>query len=219
MYDVLMSANAHRGNFAYSHCIFNKSNTPFHISRFDKIINPDEVKDLKNNFFYCGHYQAPTSSARKWNAATSHPFEYGDWIVAHNGVINNVSELQQKYAPSAKIVVDSSIIPLLLTHYEKDASDAYIPCELAVKHSLEHINGTYALWIINRRTKRCFVVRQGSTLFLNNKTGSFSSVECKSTSWMQAVEGYIYEIDLKKQAITIASKIEMNNSPFMFIPE
>jgi glucosamine 6-phosphate synthetase-like amidotransferase/phosphosugar isomerase protein len=218
MYDVLMVANADRGNFAYSHCIYGKNNTPFHISKFEKIPAPDQVKDLDTNIFYCGHYQAPTSSARKWKPETSHPFEFGDWIVAHNGVITNVEELQQKYAPSSEIIVDSNIIPMLLTHFETDASDAYMPNEVAVKLALEKICGTFALWIINKKTKRCFVARQGSTLFLNNKTGSFSSVECKSANWMQAIEGYIYEIDLKKKSIATVAKIESNNSPFMFIP-
>jgi glucosamine 6-phosphate synthetase-like amidotransferase/phosphosugar isomerase protein len=133
-------------------------------------------------------------------------------------VITNVEELQQKYAPSSEIIVDSNIIPMLLTHFETDASDAYMPNEVAVKLALEKICGTFALWIINKKTKRCFVARQGSTLFLNNKTGSFSSVECKSANWMQAIEGYIYEIDLKKKSIATVAKIESNNSPFMFIP-
>lgn len=218
MYDVLMTANADRGNFAYSHCIYGKNNTPFHINKFDKIINPDDVKDLDSNIFYCGHYQAPTSSARKWKAETSHPFEHGNWIVAHNGVITNVEELQQKYAPESKIIVDSNIIPMLLTHFDTDASDAQVSNEIAVKLALEKICGTFAVWIINTKTKRCFIARQGSTLFLNSKTGSFSSVECKSSGWMKAIEGYVYEIDLKKKAVAIVSKIESNNSPFMFIP-
>jgi hypothetical protein len=36
---------------------------------------------------------------------------------------------------------------------------------------------------------------------------------------MKAIEGYVYEIDLKKKAVAIVAKIESNNSPFMFIPE
>lgn len=218
MYDVLMSANAERGTFAYSHCIYCKSSTPFHINKFDKIINADEIKDLKSNLFYFGHFQAPTSSVRKWNAATSHPFEYGNWIVAHNGVINNFEQLMQTHCIKEKLKVDSNIIPVLLSLFEKDAADAALDNELTIKAVLQSLQGTYAVWIINKQTHRAFIARQGSTLFANTHTGSFSSIECKSKGWISIPEGYIYEIDLKKKKMMPVSKIE-TNSPFLFIPE
>jgi glucosamine 6-phosphate synthetase-like amidotransferase/phosphosugar isomerase protein len=218
MYDVLMSANAERGTFAYSHCIYSKSNTPFHIKKFDKLLNPDDVKDVSCNVFYFGHCQAPTSSVRKWDANTSHPFECNNWVVAHNGVINNFEQLVQTHCAHEKLKVDSNVIPILLDLFEKDAADTKLDNETVIKRVLQLLQGTYAVWIINKQTHRAFVARQGSTLFANTHTGSFSSIECKSKGWLSVPEGYIYEIDFKKKKMLPLCKVE-TNSPFLFIPE
>ena len=218
MYDVLLHANVDRGTFAYSHCIYSKCNTPFHIKRFDKPMNADDIKDVEGNIYYFGHCQAPTSSVRRWMESTSHPFECGSWVVAHNGVINNFTQLQQTHCITEQLKVDSSIIPALLNLFEKDAADKTIEDETVIKRVLQQLQGTYAVWIINKRTHRAFVARQGSTLFVNTQTGSFSSIECKSKGWMSVPEGYIYEIDLKKKKMLPVCKIDIN-SPFLFIPE
>lgn len=213
-----MQANKERGVYAYSHCIHNKSTNPFHIKRFPKPIKPEEVKEVDANIYYFGHFQAPTSSVRKWSEDTSHPFVFEEWVVAHNGVLNNLDELHKKYCPSAKIQVDSSIIPLMLKFYSTDISDKAVAPEIAIKDALEKLQGTFALWIINRKHKRAFLARQGSTLYFNSKTGSFSSVECKSKYWISMPEGYVYEIDLKNKAIFPLNKFQ-TNSPFLFIPD
>lgn len=218
MYDVLMAVNADRGTFAYSHCIFGKSKTPFHIKKFNKLLKPDDVNDVASNVYYFGHCQAPTSSVRKWNENTSHPFECNDWVVAHNGVISNFEQLMQTHWPHEQLKVDTNIIPVLLNLFEKDAADKNLENEVVIKRVLQLLQGTYAVWIINKRTQRAFVARQGSTLFANTHTGSFSSIECKSKGWMSVPEGYIYEIDLKKKKMMPVCKVE-TNSPFLFIPE
>jgi glutamine phosphoribosylpyrophosphate amidotransferase len=222
MYDVLFEANNARGNFAYSHCFINpKSETPHHIKKFKKIPNINDIPDVKSNVYHFGHFQAPTSSVRKWKEETSHPFEHNDWVVAHNGVLTNFEQLCKEYAPEQNIKVDSALIPLMLSHhtFEMDAKqkdEAMI--ENAVKTVLEKIKGTFALWIINRKHKRAFVARQGSTLFANASTGSFCSVESKSEGWSELSEGYIYEVLFKAKCLAPFAKFSID-SPFLFIQE
>jgi len=224
MYDVLFNANKERGTFAYSHCLFNNKNTaPFHIKKFSKLPDINKIADVASNVYHFGHFQAPTSSVRVWKEETSHPFEDNDWIVAHNGVISNFEELKQEYAPAQDIKVDSSLIPIMLhfhtfKHEKSDKEGNAMMIEKAIKVVLEKIKGTFAVWIINRAQNRAFIARQGSTLFANTKTGSFSSVECKSAGWMQIPEGCIYEVMFKTRCLTLLGKFN-NNSPFLFIPE
>ena len=224
MYDVLFEANNERGNFAYSHCFYNpKASVPFHIKKHNKIPKLDLVADAIGNNFYFGHFQAPTSSVRTWKEETSHPFEAGDWIVAHNGVLTNFVSLRDEYAPMLNAKVDSSLIPIMLKSYtfefdNKDKEGNATMLEEAVKKTLEKLKGTFALWIINRKHKRAFIARQGSTLFANTKTGSFSSVECKGDGWTEIPEGYIYEIIFKSKCIAPIGKFT-TDSPFLFIPE
>ena len=218
MYDILLEANKNRGNFAYSHCIYGKHETPFHISRFDHIVDADNIKDVKGNVYYFGHYQAPTSDIRKWSEKTSHPFEAGEWIVAHNGVINNVEEVVSIFSLPQKILVDTSVIPFALDKLSADNTKSLLSLDILVKTVLENLKGTFSLWIIHKKSKRAFLARQGSILYVNTVTGSFSSVECKSKDWITLPEGYIYEIDLKKGGIVPANRFE-TKSPFIFIPE
>lgn len=222
MYDILFEANNARGNFAYSHCFINSKNTAsFHIKKFNKLPKINDIADVDTNVYHLGHFQAPTSSVRAWKEETSHPFEHGDWIVAHNGVLTNFEELTAEYAPMQNIKVDSALIPLMLSNHtfemdtkQKDAA----MIENAVKTVLEKIKGTFALWIINRKHKRLFIARQGSTLFANANTGSFCSVECKSEGWSEMSEGYIYEVLFKAKCIAPFAKFS-TDSPFLFIQE
>jgi glutamine phosphoribosylpyrophosphate amidotransferase len=222
MYDVLFEVNNARGNFAYSHCFINsKPAAPFHIKKFNKIPKINDIPDVSSNVYHFGHFQAPTSSVRAWKENTSHPFEHGDWIVAHNGVLTNFEELAAEYAPKENIKVDSALIPLMLSNHTleidtklKDES----MIENAIKTVLEKIKGTFALYIINRKHKRAFIARQGSTLFANTSTGSFCSVECKSEGWSELSEGYIYEVIFKAKCIAPFAKFSID-SPFLFIQE
>ena len=211
MYDVLLEANKVRGSFAYGHCIYGKSKTPYHIGKFKTAPKPESIKEQKGNIFYFGHCQAPTSASRTWNEDNSHPFYSEDWIVAHNGVLSNFDDLQENFNPGKKnLLVDTSIIPLML----QAAGDNV---ENALKTVLERLEGTFGLWIINTKHNRAFIVRQGSTLFANPNTGSFCSLECKSDGWIEVPEGYIYEIDYSKKRLQPIDKFK-TKSPFLFVP-
>lgn len=214
MYDVLYEASKQRGNFAYGHCFYTKDKAnPFHIQRFKELPNVNNIKDVNINKFHLGHCQAPTSAARKWQESDAHPFVHENWIVAHNGVLTNSEQLIQQHNLYVDSKVDTAVIPVMLDMYENSFGKDLTTC---LKETLSQLQGTFALWIVHKKTKQIFLARQGSTLYGNIDTGSFCSIECFSKGWSELSEGCIYKIDLSDQKIKPLDKFACQ-SPFLFI--
>lgn len=199
-FEVLEQANRKRGNFATGILCMIKKDDMYDYEMIKQKGTVDwTFSELPTNddgeIYYLGHNQAPTSVERVYRTNTSHPFLYGDWIVAHNGVLTNFKELKKEHIPSHKCNVDSSIIPALLG--ENDFSvgpPETIDDEVAnIARTLELLEGTFALWLYNKRTNNIFIARQGSTLFY--KGTNVSSI--KGEGYKEVSEGIIYKYDEK----------------------
>lgn len=189
MFDVLYEASKSRGNFAFSYCFVNiKGRTK--IYKHKGIIDLDNVKEADDDVLFLGHCQAPTSSKRTFATATSHPFECDNWIIAHNGVLTNFAELNEKFTPTNKNPVDSSVIAALLASFEKEFSE--LTPTSCLEQVLTLLQGTFALWVYHKKTNQTFLVRQGSTLYANLESGDFCSIQ--GNGWIELDEGVIYEI-------------------------
>lgn len=216
MYDVLYEASKARGNFAYGQCFFTKDRSkPFHIQKFNKLPNVNDIKDVDINKLHLGHCQAPTSAQRRWAESDAHPFVCGNWIVAHNGVLTNAENLIEKHSLYVQSKVDTAVIPALLDAYEMSFGKDVLT---SIKETVSQLQGTFALWIVHKKTKQVFLVRQGSTLFANADTGAFCSIDCKSSGWSELNEGCIYKIDTTDKKIKPVDKFA-TQSPFLFISE
>lgn len=190
-FEVLGEANKERGNFSTG--ILFTNGKRHNILRIEGGANWDETKlPVEKGWLYLGHNLAPTETGRKWFEKTSHPFEYGDWVVAHNGVLTNYHELKEKFLPKHDCGVDSSVIPALL--YENDSilgpSKGEIDEISNIVQTLELLEGTFALWIMNSKTKNLYIARQGSTLFY--KGNNISSI--KGKGYRQVKEGILYKL-------------------------
>ena len=200
-FNKLHDINITRGSFATSHVLIdindnvsitkNKGNVRYDDYKDTDIISTSKIK------LYLGHTQAPTGCVRNFSPDTSHPFTTGEWIVAHNGIINNYKSIISKYIPQHKCEVDSSIIPVLLdkicndTIIRDEHNDEYISTshENIIKHVLGLLTGIYAVFIYNTTTNILYIARSGSTLFYNDTTLyyndnelCFSSVPCDKLS-------------------------------------
>lgn len=206
-FEVLDQANQSRGNFA-SGMLFHDGNN-FDIQKTENTFNWNQIK-LPDGLIYLGHNQAPTSSERKWREHTSHPFLTNNWVVAHNGILTNFDKLKKEYAPEHENIVDSSIIPALLSYFEKTLGVANnIEKETnLISHVLNLIEGTFGLWIVNLSTLNVYIARQGSTLFYDRN--SFSSV--KGDKSKEVKEGVIYKFTYK--GIKAEGKFKVK-SPFL----
>jgi glucosamine 6-phosphate synthetase-like amidotransferase/phosphosugar isomerase protein len=187
-FEILEQANRERGNFATGIAWISKD---FNYDITKRQGTVDLSKILPKDCTYLGHNQAPTSSVRKWQEHTTHPFEAGDWVVAHNGVLTNFKELA-KNIPNFHGVVDSSIIPALLAENDYTVGPPSCIAEEAanIARTLELLQGTFAVWIINIRTFNVYVARQGSTLFY--KGTNVSSI--KGKRYREVNEGIIYRL-------------------------
>ena len=151
-----------------------------------------DLDHYKHGFsHYLAHTQAPTSSQREFTEATTHPFKAGDWTVAHNGVLSNDRELIGKFDFHTTNEVDSSVIPALIDYYEEETSDRDADEESAIVEALQELTGTFACWILNNKSKNIYIARVGCTLFVNNKTGEFSSKKYKDFKTLP--EGILYK--------------------------
>jgi glucosamine 6-phosphate synthetase-like amidotransferase/phosphosugar isomerase protein len=194
-YVKLYAKNRARGDFAYGSIMIDeslhasiKSAGVFKLT--DKLYL--ELKHNKRKSFndfknYLGHSQAPTSAARAYSHATSHPFNTGKWYIAHNGVLSNEKELRallKKYKTIND--VDSSLIPALIDHYSKsEKNETNIIC-----NALSMLRGNFGLWILNSKNNHVYLARSGSTLYADFLTNNFSSI--KYSDYKPLEEGVLY---------------------------
>lgn len=212
MFDVLYEVNKDRGKFAFSSCFVGNK---LMVHKFEG--HPKDVsiaESAPDDIYFLGHTQAPTGSTRDWAASTSHPFEIGNWMVAHNGVITNFKELNNRYCPGNRCIVDSSVIPAMLNGANNEFPS--FSAEQCIQMVLNRVEGTFSLWMIDRRERRIFLARQGSTLFANMSSGDFSSISGKKDAWTELKEGVIYEIRLDSKRISEAGSFK-SKSPFLSI--
>lgn len=163
-------------------------------------------KSINSFEYYLGHTQAPTSAQREFSPKTSHPFQYKDWIIAHNGVLTNDKDLK-KIIPDKKAynVVDSSVIAPLLAKFFKETGDEII----SIKKTCSLLKGTFGLWIYNQKSNSKYLARSGSTVYADFLNNMFSSI--KIDEFVPLEEGLIYL--LTSEGITSVGKFN-TNSPF-----
>lgn len=199
---VLYSLNKDRGIFANS-LAFKQHNT-FKVIKSQGELSLSTYTEPYD--FVLLHTQAPTSSIREWSAETSHPFECGNWIVAHNGIISNFEKLKRQYVNiTHHNEVDSSIIPALLDCFESKGVNGHEM--LIIKEVAELLEGTFACWIYSKITGQVYIIRCSSTLFADNY-GNFSSVVFDNSFPLN--EGVVYKLNNGLHTMT---KFKYN-SPF-----
>tara|TARA_R110002012_G_scaffold64160_2_gene168713 strand:+ start:178 stop:849 length:672 start_codon:yes stop_codon:yes gene_type:complete len=209
-FEILEQVNRKRGNFSTG-IFYCYNNANYKIKRFEGAIDFNKtILPKEEGFLYLGHNQAPTEAGRLYDEWNSHPFQYGDWVVAHNGVITNFHELADEDLPMHDSIVDSSVIPALLDYNEYKFGPIETPAaEIeSILYVLEKLQGTYAVWIINIKTMNIYIARQGSTLFYRGS--NVSSIRGKR--YREVKEGVLYNYSYEG-----LTKVEeyTTNSPFL----
>ena len=164
--------------------------------------------DLESYRLYLGHTQAPTSSCREWAADTTHPFDIGDWVVAHNGVLENSDQLNKVYNLHGTNAVDSTTIPALLT--DRFAGDEIF----CITEAAGLLKGTFSCWLHSKRTEKTYIIRSGSTLYCDPETNTFSSVIIPEVCEQVVEQGVVYELTV--EGITRVGEFELD-SPFLIL--
>lgn len=175
-FKTLYELNKDRGSFAYGGMYIHREE----VSRVQRHEGDTlQLKDIDRQY-YMGHTQAPTSAQREFDSETSHPFQYHTWFVAHNGVLSNSNTLAEQYGVHPNPVDSAVIPPIIWLHHDDSRDDGLFPYqreELAIKATCEKLEGTFSCWVHNTFTNHVYLIRSGSTLFVNYKTGDFSSAQ------------------------------------------
>jgi glucosamine 6-phosphate synthetase-like amidotransferase/phosphosugar isomerase protein len=211
-YVKLYKGNKERGTFSYGGLLVGSHvhavlKSPGVVTLTNKlVIEYDKKKKSITDFnIFLGHTQAPTSLQRKFSPSTSHPFQYKNWIVAHNGVLTNDKELKKRLDKRSYNVVDSSVIaPLINKCFKKTTDEVKAICE-----ALSQLQGTFGLWIYNQESTNIYLARSGSTLYADFITNDFSSI--KEKEYISLEEGVLFLIT--KEGLTSVGQFKPN-SPF-----
>ena len=203
----LYKDNLARGHYSSGTLVLD-SNNQYGIQKTEGIFN--EPVDCFNppgidthGRYYLYHSRGPTVETKSFEPGDNHPFIYGDWIVAHNGIISNFESLCREYFPDEDFTdrTDSCIIPRMLE------------IKIKVSEAMESLKGTYAIWAFNNKHKKTYLARSASTLFANPVTGCFSSTEFEGSESLN--EGIVYAIQ-DYDCIVPAGKFKHKSPYFIF---
>jgi len=197
----LYQSNLNRGYYSSGTLLLNNSNQ-FSIQKTLGVYSAP-FSESESESYYLYHSRGPTVETNQFVPENNHPFMYGDWVVAHNGVISNFKELCVQYFPQEDFTgkTDSCIIPRLLEE------------NLKISTALEELEGTFAVWIYNKKFKTIYLARSASTLFANIYNGDFSSTEFERSISLK--EGVIYAVQDYESIVPVATF--KSNSPYFFI--
>lgn len=212
-YEKLYKENRKRGNFAGG-SLFTSTCGDMYLKKWEGVEEPDILTGTyawSNQYkLFMGHTQAPTSAAREYSTITTHPFEHGWYMIAHNGVLENHTDLKREHLQSDTRgnPVDSAVIPALI-------DELYVGSDVkALEETFSMLKGTFACWVYSKHTRQAYIVRSGSTLFGNYETSTFSSIKVPNLAEEEIPEGVIFCVT--EEGLTKVGNFT-KNSPFFII--
>lgn len=182
----------YRGYDSYGVCIKQDSKFLSHKEK-GKIPSPDTVKfssPLKEGrdvfLSGIGHTRWATHGIPSKLNAHPHFSEDGNFVIVHNGIIENAVSLRENLRKKHNIIseTDSELIAhMLQEEYEKVKN-----VKKAIKKMLTRIKGAYSILILNNHDNSLYCVKQQSPLIIGKKNFENSDDEYFVSS---SIEGFI----------------------------
>jgi glucosamine 6-phosphate synthetase-like amidotransferase/phosphosugar isomerase protein len=158
----------------------------------------------RDGIFYLFHSRGPTVETTEFKWSDNHPYTYGKYVAAHNGIIENFNDLTDR-----KFNVDSKVIPYLIDL--NDERETQVP----IISSLAKLKGTFAVWILNVDTRKLYIARHDITLFRYGV--EFSS---SNPGYMKEVpQDILHCIDITKANVDDVGSFELRSKPKYFVPQ
>ncbi|MBQ8541689.1 MAG: glutamine--fructose-6-phosphate transaminase (isomerizing) [Clostridia bacterium] len=136
----------------------------------------------------------------------AHPHKSERFVLVHNGIIENEGFLRSKYLKGVKFVseTDTEIIPWLLDKFTQSGEDT----EMAIRHLMSEIVGSYALAIIDRENPDVlYAVKNKSPLLIGEGEG-FNMIGSDSMA-MIANTSMFYEIHDKEYVVITKDNVKI----------
>jgi glutamine---fructose-6-phosphate transaminase (isomerizing) len=130
------------------------------VEHLRKIIDQDVLAHLG-----IGHTRWSTHGEPSKINAHPHQSNSKRFTIVHNGVIENEDHLRETYFSNYQFVseTDTEVIVELIDFYVEEYKDL----ELAIRHLMHHLHGSYALGIIdNQEPDKLYVVKNKSPLLI-----------------------------------------------------
>ncbi len=138
--------------------------------------------------------------------ANAHPHKSDRFVLVHNGIIENEGFLRSKYLKDVKFAseTDTEIIPWLLDKFTQSGEDT----EMAIRHLMSEIVGSYALAIIDRENPEVlYAVKNKSPLLIGEGDG-FNMIGSDSMA-MIANTNMFYEIHDKEYVVITKESVKI----------
>lgn len=184
-----------RGYDSSGICLFNENN--FILHKYASTKDEDSIEKLKNIDFNqyntnigIGHNRWATHGPK--NDINSHPHISNNTniVVIHNGIIENYKKLKDfLISKSFKFYsdTDTEIIANLLEYYSTDEHNFTD----AIKKTIDNLNGTYGLIILNKfENNRMYCVRNGSPLLLGYNE-EYAMITSEQSGFCNKLNSYI----------------------------
>ncbi|MEL7647719.1 MAG: glutamine--fructose-6-phosphate transaminase (isomerizing) [Sedimentibacter sp.] len=131
------------------------------------------------------------------NQINSHPHQSSSkrFTLVHNGIIENELELRQKYLKDTKFTSDTDT-EVIVQLIEKFVSDGE-PVELAIRHTMSELKGSYALAILDRDDMNTMYAAKNKTPLLAGKGEGFNMLGSDAMAMINHTNLF-YEIEDKE---------------------
>ena len=148
----------------------NKCASTNKLNALDKLMNMTDIKELKDNVCIgIGHNRWATHGVK--NDTNAHPHLSGDanFVIVHNGIIENYNEIKQKLIKEGFIFnsqTDTEVIVNLLQYNYNSNVECTNMIDI-IKQTIEELRGTYGLLIQSLyEPNKLYCVRNGSPLLI-----------------------------------------------------
>lgn len=163
--------------------------------------------------YYLFHSRGPTVETTEFNWDDNHPFSFGRFLVAHNGIIENANVLY-----GGDIGVDSRVIPWLIdrelrkidTHGKTQNEIA----DIAIKTALSRLQGTFGLWVFDTTTQIIHIIRSDITLF---KDGIEFTSTGSQDRFTVVPQNRIFKLGINSSCMSLGDDIQLTKKPKYFI--
>ncbi len=114
-------------------------------------------KILKKENFLIGHNRYMTTTNNQHNK-NNHPFILNDFVLSHNGVINNEDELKTEFNFLKPVTTDSFLILYLIKHYFKIAKNKIRvnKSKDAIQKTTVKLKGSFSVFLYDKIDKNIF---------------------------------------------------------------
>lgn len=126
-----------------------------------------DYEALKNDSFLVGHNRLATSGDEE-NNYNNHPFKLGDFLLVHNGIIQNSHELKNKKEIVTKIKTDSYILLELIQKYfllsqEKERKDKITN---AIQRATKKLQASLSCFLYDKVENNLYYFKNKETSFI-----------------------------------------------------